>query len=164
MYLYRNRPYYFICFENVKIYQNKCLICSYIQTFTLEFIATLKITIYSTKHTQNTKLHLRKYIFIFPKIKHLNSYCYVYFHGTINIWFISTIFIFGGHSPASYMYYFCSFNIHIFIYTYNWLEWLQVLNSLNICWGPPFLLAVTALVVIVGFPLFGPPRENDYCS
>ena len=32
--------------------------------------------------------------------------------------------------------------------------------SLNICCGSPFLLAVTVLVVIVGFPLFGPPREN----
>ena len=31
--------------------------------------------------------------------------------------------------------------------------------SLNICWGSPFLLAVTVSIVIAGFPLFGSPRD-----
>ena len=31
------------------------------------------------------------------------------------------------------------------------------------CWGSPSLLAVIVLVIIVGFPLFGHPRENGYC-
>ena len=34
--------------------------------------------------------------------------------------------------------------------------------SLNICRGYPCVLAVSVLVVIVGFPVFGPPRENVY--
>jgi hypothetical protein len=32
--------------------------------------------------------------------------------------------------------------------------------SLNICWGSPFLLALTVLVVIAGFALFGPPSGD----
>ena len=35
---------------------------------------------------------------------------------------------------------------------------------LNIMLRVSFLLAVIVLVVIVGFALFGPPRENGYCS
>ena len=35
---------------------------------------------------------------------------------------------------------------------------------LTYCWGSSFLLAVMVLVVIVECPLFGPPRENGYCS
>ena len=33
----------------------------------------------------------------------------------------------------------------------------------TLCCGSCFLLALTVLVVIVGFPLFGPPRENGCC-
>ena len=36
-------------------------------------------------------------------------------------------------------------------------------SPLNIMLKVSFLLAVTVLVVIAGFPLFGPPRENSYC-
>jgi len=36
--------------------------------------------------------------------------------------------------------------------------------SHNICWGSPFLLAMIVLVVIVGFPLFGPHRQNGCCT
>ena len=35
---------------------------------------------------------------------------------------------------------------------------------LNICWGSPFLLAATVLVVNVRFSFFGPPWENSCCS
>ena len=39
---------------------------------------------------------------------------------------------------------------------------IKVHFTLNIM--SPFLLAVTVLVVINGFPLFGHPWENGYCS
>ena len=38
-----------------------------------------------------------------------------------------------------------------------------VVFSLNICWGSPFLLAVSGFAVIAGFPLFGPPRDFGRC-
>ena len=52
----------------------------------------------------------------------------------------------------------------------KWMNWCDLLSfnearilvwsfSLNICWGSPFLLAVSGFAVIAGFPLFGPPRD-----
>ena len=76
--------------------------------------------------------------------------------------------------------YFYDFNLYSFTY---WLSWcysfllkIPKINSWHFCnfhsfvftstycWGSPFLLAVTVLVGIVGFPLFRPRRENGRCS
>ena len=50
---------------------------------------------------------------------------------------------------------------YIYIYYFSYLSYLHIFYSLKICIGSPLLLAVTVLVVIVGFP--GPPRENGRC-
>ena len=56
-----------------KTFQIIILICSYIQNLILNLIETLKTSIYSTKHTQNTKLHFWNSHFFrtyqFPKKK-----------------------------------------------------------------------------------------------
>ena len=73
-------------FKYIHIY---VYIYMYIQReiFTLNLIETLKPLVYRAKHTNNTKVHLRRSICHF---------CIACFYGTTNILFIVTIFIVLG--------------------------------------------------------------------
>ena len=62
------------CFLNFEMFENKKSIKNtfsnifiYIQPITHNLIQTLKMTIYNTKHTQNTQIHFQQSFFSFPK-------------------------------------------------------------------------------------------------
>ena len=63
IYIHTKCHYYFVRY--VPTNPKKCFwICSYIQKMILNLIESLKITIYSTQHTQNTQIHFQKSNFI----------------------------------------------------------------------------------------------------
>ena len=86
-----------------KHFNNGFQIFSYIQNLSVDLIETLKTTIYNTKQTQNSKLHVR-HLYLFQQKAYLSKKdirdfsVYAGFYRTLYIIYISTMLIVEGHT------------------------------------------------------------------